>query len=65
MTDTADVFALSNLPSMSGQPQAGNLIVIGQEDARIVNVDRSGVITSTLNISSDLGQSAHACRPAA
>jgi 2',3'-cyclic-nucleotide 2'-phosphodiesterase (5'-nucleotidase family)/uncharacterized protein YjiK len=55
MTDTADVFALSNLPSMSGQPQAGNLLVLGQEDARIVNVDRSGVITSTLNITSDLG----------
>ena len=55
MTDTADVFALSNLPSMTGQPQAGNLIVIGQEDARIVNVDRSGVITSTLNITSDAG----------
>jgi uncharacterized protein YjiK/2',3'-cyclic-nucleotide 2'-phosphodiesterase (5'-nucleotidase family) len=55
MTDTADVFALSNLPSMSGQPQAGNLLVLGQEDARIVNVDRSGVITSTLNISSDPG----------
>lgn len=55
MTDTADVFALSNLPSMSGQPQAGNLLVLGQEDARIVNVDRSGVISSTLNITSDAG----------
>lgn len=55
MTDTADVFALSNLPSMTGQPQAGNLLVIGQEDARIVNVDRSGNIHSTLNISSDPG----------
>jgi uncharacterized protein YjiK len=55
MTDTADVFALSNLPSMSSQAQEGNLIVIGQEDARIVNVDRSGVITSTLNIASDPG----------
>lgn len=55
MTDTADVFALSNLPSMSGQAQEGNLIVIGQEDARIVNVDRSGNITSTLNIGTDLG----------
>ncbi len=55
MTDTADIFALSNLPSTTGQSQAGNLIVLGQEDARIVNVDRSGVITSTLNISSDPG----------
>jgi 2',3'-cyclic-nucleotide 2'-phosphodiesterase (5'-nucleotidase family)/uncharacterized protein YjiK len=55
MTDTADVFALSNLPSMTGQPQVGNLLVIGQEDARIVNVDRTGVISSTLNIRTDLG----------
>ncbi|MCX6840025.1 MAG: lamin tail domain-containing protein [Verrucomicrobia bacterium] len=55
MTDTADIFALSNLSSTNGQPQAGNLIVLGQEDARIVNVDRSGVITSTLNISGDPG----------
>lgn len=55
MTDVADVFALSNLPSMSGQPQAGNLLILGQEDARIVNISRSGVILSTLNIASDPG----------
>ena len=55
MTDTADVFALSNLPSMSGQPQEENLIVLGQENARLVNVNRSGVIHSSLNLSSDLG----------
>ena len=55
MTDTADVFALSNLPSMTGQLQEGNLLVIGQEDARVVNISRSGVIHSTLNITSDSG----------
>lgn len=55
MTDTADIFALSNLPAMSGQPQEGNLLVIGQEDARIVNISRTGVIHSTLNIASDPG----------
>jgi uncharacterized protein YjiK len=55
MSDVADVFALSNLPSMVGQPQAGNLLVISQENARIVNISRSGVIHSTLNIVSDPG----------
>jgi len=55
MTDVADVFAFSNLPSMTGQPQAGNMLIIGQEDARILNVDRSGNILSTLNITSDVG----------
>lgn len=55
MTDVADVFALSNLPSMSGQPQASHLLVLGQEDARVVLVDRAGGIQSMLNIASDPG----------
>ena len=55
MTDVADVFAFSNLPSMSGQPQAGNLLILSQENARVVNIDRSGSILSTLNITSDPG----------
>ncbi|MCX6857056.1 MAG: choice-of-anchor I family protein [Verrucomicrobia bacterium] len=55
MTDVADVFALSNVPSMTGQPQAGNLLILGQENARVVNVDRAGNIVSTLNITSDVG----------
>ena len=55
MTDVADVFALSNLPSMAGQAQVGNLLVLSQENARIVSVDRSGAITSTLQIVSDPG----------
>lgn len=55
MTDVADVFALSNLPSMTGQPQVGNLLILGQENARVVNVDRNGNILSTLNITSDVG----------
>ncbi|MCA1963408.1 MAG: SdiA-regulated domain-containing protein, partial [Prosthecobacter sp.] len=55
MTDVADVFALSNLPSMSGQAQEGNLLVLGQEDARVVNISRTGVIHSTLQIVTDSG----------
>jgi uncharacterized protein YjiK len=55
MTDVADVFAFSNLPAMAGQPQEGNLLILGQEDARVVNISRSGVIASTLNLTADPG----------
>ncbi|MCW1912130.1 esterase-like activity of phytase family protein [Luteolibacter sp. GHJ8] len=55
MSDFADVFALSNLPSMDGQAQEENLLVLSQEDGRVVNINRSGVIHSTLNIQTDAG----------
>ncbi|MFZ4763509.1 MAG: SdiA-regulated domain-containing protein, partial [Roseimicrobium sp.] len=55
MSDVADVFAFSNIPTMTGQAQAGNLLIVGQENARILNVDRSGNILSSLNISADVG----------
>ena len=54
-TDVADVFALSNLPALSGQPLYNNLLVLSQENAKVVNVDRNGVISSTLTIVSDPG----------
>ncbi|MFC7336873.1 lamin tail domain-containing protein [Haloferula chungangensis] len=57
MTDVADVFALSNLPSMAGEAQQANLLVLGQEDARVVNIDRDGNIASTLQIVADPGSS--------
>lgn len=49
LLDLADVFALSNLPTISG-PGAGNLLVLSQESARILNVDRNGNISSALTI---------------
>ncbi len=55
MTDVADVFALSNIPALAGQSQFGNLLVLSQENARIVNVDRAGTIQSTLNLATDAG----------
>ncbi len=54
-TDVADVFALSNIPALSGQPLNNNLLVISQENARIVNIDRNGVIANSLTIVSDPG----------
>jgi uncharacterized protein YjiK len=55
LEDMSDVFAFSNLPSMTGQPQAGNLLVLSQESGMIRNVDRSGNILSTLTLVSDPG----------
>ncbi|MDB6076592.1 MAG: putative outer rane adhesin like protein [Akkermansiaceae bacterium] len=55
MADFADVFALSNLPFLNGRPQSGNLLLLSQESARIVNIDRQGNIASTLQIVADPG----------
>ncbi len=57
MSDVADVFAFTNIPSMASQPQANNLLIVGQENARIVNISRAGSILSTLNITADAGDS--------
>jgi uncharacterized protein YjiK len=55
LTDFADVYALSNVPSLDGSAEEQNLLVLSQEDGRIVNVDRSGTISSSLTIVSDPG----------
>ncbi|AFL75629.1 ExeM/NucH family extracellular endonuclease [Thiocystis violascens] len=49
LTDFADVYALSNL-----QPTDANLLLLGQEDGRIVNIDRgTGTISNSLQIAAD------------
>jgi uncharacterized protein YjiK len=50
--DFSDVFALSNLTTLSG-PEAEHLLIISQESGKIVNVDRSGNVSSSLTIVSD------------
>lgn len=55
MTDVADVFTLSNIPSLATHSLAGNMLVLGQENARVVNISRTGVIHSTLQIVTDPG----------
>jgi uncharacterized protein YjiK len=55
LTDISDVFALSNLPSLTAQPDYGNLLLISQEDAAIVEVDRNGNVLSRLDITGDVG----------
>lgn len=55
LLDVADVFALSNLPSLAGQSQYGNILVLSQESAKVLNIDRAGNISSSLQIVSDPG----------
>ena len=55
LEDMSDVFALSNIPTITGQPQTGNLLILSQESGMIRNVDRSGNILSTLTLVSDPG----------
>src|SRR5215471_6179903 len=53
LADFSDVFALSNLPSLSGQPDYSHLLILSQESGQIVNIDRSGTVSSTLTIVGD------------
>ena len=53
--DFADVFALSNLSVLNGRPDYSHLLVLSQESGKIVNIDRSGNISSSLTIVSDPG----------
>ena len=55
LEDFSDVFALSNLPSLNGQPDFTHLLVISQESGQIINVDRSGNVASRLTIVADPG----------
>ena len=55
LADFSDVFALSNLPSLNGQPDFSHLLVISQESGQIINIDRSGTVSSRLTIVADPG----------
>jgi uncharacterized protein YjiK/phosphodiesterase/alkaline phosphatase D-like protein len=55
LADFSDVFALSNIPSLNGHPDFSHLLMISQESGQIINIDRSGNVSSTLTIVSDPG----------
>jgi uncharacterized protein len=55
LADFADVYSLSNLSSLNGLPEYGNLLVLSQESGKIVNIDRTGTISSSLTIAADPG----------
>jgi uncharacterized protein YjiK len=52
--DFSDVFALANVSTLTG-PDSSHLLVLSQESGKIVNVDRSGVVSSSLTIQADPG----------
>src|SRR5262249_39127316 len=51
--DFSDVYALSNLPALAGQADNSHLLVLSQESGQIINVDRSGNVSSRLTIVAD------------
>ena len=53
--DFSDVYALSNLPSLAGDPTFDQLLIISQESGQIVQVDRSGNVKHTLTLVADPG----------
>lgn len=55
LADFSDVFALSNLPSLNGQPDSSHLLILSQESGQIVNVDRAGTVFSSLTLVTDPG----------
>ena len=55
LADFADVFALSNLPSLNGQPDYSHLLILSQESGQVVNIDRAGVVSSVLTLVADPG----------
>ncbi len=55
LADFSDVFALSNLPSLGGQPDFNHLLILSPESGQVINVDRSGVVASVLTLVADSG----------
>jgi uncharacterized protein YjiK len=52
--DLSDVFALSNLSTLTGD-DTSHLLVLSQESGKIVNVDRAGNVSSSLTLIKDPG----------
>jgi uncharacterized protein YjiK/phosphodiesterase/alkaline phosphatase D-like protein len=55
LADFSDVFALSNLPSLTGQTDFNHLLVLSQESGQIIKIDRAGNISSSMTIVADPG----------
>ena len=54
LLDFSDVFALSNVSTLTG-PDASHLLVLSQESGKLIEVDRAGNIFSSLTIVSNPG----------
>lgn len=52
LSDFSDVYALANVTTLTGA-DTSHLLVISQESGKVVNIDRSGTVSSTLTLVSD------------
>ncbi len=50
LSDFADVYALSNLPALNGVSMYNNILVLSQEQGKIVNLSRTGAVANSLQI---------------
>ena len=55
LSDFADVFALSNLPSLAGTAYYETLLILSQEQSKIVAIGRTGSISSSLQLQGAAG----------
>jgi uncharacterized protein YjiK len=53
--DFSDVYALSNLPSLSGDPTYNQLLILSQESGQIVQIDRAGNVKHRMSLVADPG----------
>jgi uncharacterized protein YjiK len=51
--DVSDVYALANVPTLAGTPDASHLLIISQQSGKVVNADRSGTVHSSLQLVAD------------
>ena len=54
LLDVADVYAMSNIPTLTGADSA-RLLVLSHESGKILNISRTGVIANSLTIRGDVG----------
>ena len=55
LLDFADVFSLSNLPYLAPGSEYQNLLILSQEESKLVNISRTGIISSSLQLQSAPG----------
>lgn len=52
LTDFVDVFSLANVAT-AGSPEAGNLLILSRDSGQLINVDRTGRLSSWMAIVGD------------
>jgi uncharacterized protein YjiK len=51
--DFSDIYALTNLPSLQGDPTYNDLLILSQESGQVVQVDRAGSVKHTMTLVKD------------